>query len=221
MKRHSGSFFVSILVHLLLLVAIFYSYKYISSKLNEQKKEKIICIKLNCLVQTKEIVVTPKKVIIPKKLTKKKKPTPKKIIPKVVKKVILLPDMPKPVEEDKPTPQVEEKLNKIEKKEVLEVKEPSKTPEQVYIDKNIEKIVQLLQENLYYPRRARKRGIQGEVIVKFILSKNAEVTSCEIVASKKEILSRAAIETIKSLSGKFPKPKEELTLSVPISYSLK
>jgi protein TonB len=80
--------------------------------------------------------------------------------------------------------------------------------------------VQLLQENLYYPRRARKRGIIGEVLVKFKLSMDAKVYSIEVLSSKSDILSRAAIKTIEDLSGKFPKPNKELTLNVPINYTL-
>lgn len=95
------------------------------------------------------------------------------------------------------------------------------TPKQAYLDENVDHIVKLLQENLYYPRSARRRGIEGEVIVAFTLTKDAEVKSLKVLSSEHDILSRGAIETIGSLSGKFPKPKEKLELSVPISYSLR
>ena len=85
----------------------------------------------------------------------------------------------------------------------------------------IAKIVKLLQDNLYYPRSARKRGAVGEVVVKFKLLKDATVEYVEIVSSKSAILSRAAKKTIMNLSGEFPKPKEELIIKIPINYSLK
>ncbi len=89
------------------------------------------------------------------------------------------------------------------------------------MQEHIAKIIQLLQENLYYPRRARKNGTIGQVTVRFKLSTNAVAHSIEVLSSKSEILSRAAIKTIENLSGEFPKPEEELILHVPINYSLK
>jgi len=89
------------------------------------------------------------------------------------------------------------------------------------MDKHIKKIVELLSDNLYYPRSASKRGVVGEVVVKFTLLKNSTVNSIIIVSSKSDILSRAAIQTIEELSGKFPKPIENLTLHVPINYNLR
>ena len=56
----------------------------------------------------------------------------------------------------------------------------------------------------------------------FYKGKNCELYSnIEIVESSHEILSLAAKQTIEELCGKFPKPKEEVTLRVPINYGLK
>jgi len=74
---------------------------------------------------------------------------------------------------------------------------------------------------LYYPRQARKRGIEGEVLVSFYLSVNADISRVKVISAESAILSRAAIETIENLSGKFPAPIENLTLTIPITYSLK
>lgn len=93
--------------------------------------------------------------------------------------------------------------------------------EQSYVDQNIGEIVQLLRDNLYYPRRARKSAIEGEVVVKFHLFKDRSVSNIEVISSPSAILSRAAIETIENLSGKFPTPSEKLILSIPIRYSLR
>jgi protein TonB len=93
--------------------------------------------------------------------------------------------------------------------------------EQDYLQEHLSRISKLLQENLYYPRRARKRGIVGEVVVTFILTREGIAKFIEVQSSKSEILSRAAIKTIENLSGYFPKPTEELILHVPIAYRLK
>ncbi len=94
------------------------------------------------------------------------------------------------------------------------------SPEDRYINRHLAEIVQLLQENLYYPRRARKQGVEGKVVVKFTLTQDAEVIDSKILSSSDEILSRGALRTLENLSGEFPKPDEKLILTVPISYSL-
>jgi protein TonB len=111
---------------------------------------------------------------------------------------------------------------KIEIEENTKVeKEPlTVSPQKKYVEDNLAKIIELLQENLYYPRRARKRGVEGEVIVKFKLSTTSEVSNIKVLSSNSDILSRGAIRTIENLSFKFPKPSEDLDLKVPIYYKL-
>ncbi len=89
-----------------------------------------------------------------------------------------------------------------------------------YLNEHLAKIVELLQENLYYPRMARKRRIQGEVLVAFTLEKDGTVRNTEIRRHARPVLDRAAIETVTSLSGKMPHPKNVLTLEVPIRFVL-
>ena len=143
------------------------------------------------------------------------------------------PQEPKKIEQEyiEETPQELAVVNTtVEKQEVIEEKtekREEKTHEykqQILVDEylhiNTQKIAKLLQENLYYPRSARKRNITGDIIVKFTLGCDAVVSDVEVLESKSDILSRAAIKTIKNLSGKFPKPQNEVILQVPINYSL-
>jgi protein TonB len=219
MIRHSSSFFISLTFHIILLLVIFFSWKNISIFHKQENKEQV-CVKLSCLVQ-KKVEKKIEKIVPPKKI----KPIEKKILkPKLFKKVkIIKKKSIKPkekilqeiVKEQLTQPVYTEKIQKENEKErQIRV-------QQEYIDNNIQNIVKLLSENLYYPRSARKRGITGEVIVKFRLSTEAIVTDTKIIKSQSDILSRAAVKTIKELSGKFPKPKEELILEVPITYELK
>jgi protein TonB len=109
------------------------------------------------------------------------------------------------------------------KEKIVEAQDENKqveSSEDRYKNKYLAEIAKLLQENLYYPRRVRKRGIEGKVIVKFTLTQDVEVINSEILLSSDEILSRGALRTLENLSGEFPKPDEKLTLTVPISYSL-
>lgn len=233
MIHHTNSFLVSLFLHLLLLGVLFLSYTYISSKISEKKETKV-CINLSCIQagKTKETPTpltakykTPKKKI-QKKIRKKTK-TPKK--KKVVQHKTIVPKKElaqSVVEEVVSKPKVTKEINKSHvlvtptKSKIVLHKTQKVSAQKKYVDENLAKIAQLLQENLYYPRRAKKRGLEGEVVVKFKLSINAEVTELEVISSEHDILSRGAIKTIENLSSKFPKPKEELELSVPIYYKL-
>ena len=225
MIRHTPSFFISIIIHSLLLVAFIYTYKYVSS-LSSKKDDEKMCLKLTCVVE-KHIEHVKEKPVAKKIIPKTVKPKVKKPKKEVVKKIIPKP-LTVPVVKEIIEPEVEPEVVYVEKEEeiseVLPVEsqeEQEVAQEEQYMDENIKKIVRLLSENLYYPRSARKRGVVGEVIVKFCLAKDATVSSIEIVSSKSDILSRAAKKTIEDLSGEFPKPNEELVLHVPIIYELK
>jgi protein TonB len=249
MIRYSNSLLISVFIHITLIIPVLYSYSFYVPE-SSNKNEKPVCIKLSCVVQAKESIVkknvikkeTIKQDIKKKVLKKVKKVESKTIKTQELKKKEIIKKPIKPIIEEniKNTDKLERDIleksiiknevikndatdKDVIKNEVLEQVEHKikKTKEQKYIDKNIKKIVELLQENLYYPRRARKRGIEGEVMVKFKLLKNAEITSVEVVSANSEILSRAAIKTIKNLSGKFPIPNTELLITVPINYSLK
>ncbi len=94
------------------------------------------------------------------------------------------------------------------------------TPEEAYISENIAAIMALLRKNLYYPRMARKRCIEGEVHVRFELLENGEIENITVIDAVNDMLARAAVTTIERLEGKFPLPKERLVLNVPIMYVL-
>ena len=115
---------------------------------------------------------------------------------------------------------VQKSIKRVKIEPIKQEKKKVKSPEEAYIEEHLAEIVALLQENIYYPRRARKRGIEGKVLIRFTLSKNAEVSEIHVLSSKSDILSRGAIKTIENIEDKLPKPKQKLTFNVPISYSL-
>ena len=185
--------------------------------------------------------VLPKK-IVPKKV-KKKRVTPPKIkpalvVPIVKKKIVKPKKIEKKIEE-----KIEEKVvesKEIEQESIVEqvaikndteesksISEPINTKVDIairqkkeYINNNLQKISKLLSDNLYYPRRARKRGIVGEVVVSFNILQDGSVNEVNVISSNSKILSKAARETIENLSGKFPKPSQDLSIQIPINYSL-
>ncbi|WP_418641155.1 TonB family protein [Sulfurimonas sp. ST-27] len=184
-----------------------------------------------------------KKVIPPKKQKTQQKPKKiKKKIPlkKQIKKKEETIKETKIEEKTKPEKRIEQTAAEKPEKKLEEVvknmpvaeenlrreKRTKKTVEkkvsekEAYLQENLAQIAQLIKENLYYPRMARKRGIQGSVTVRFMLLKDATVIQITTISSSSGILTRAAIKTIAELSGKFPKPKTDIMLSVPIRYSL-
>jgi len=244
MIRYTNSFIISLLLHISLVIIVFYGYTNIN--ISPTKKEVKVKLNLSYIVEKKPQVVPIKKI---KKL--KKKESPKKILPKVnplkkqIKKKIIKKTIPvkkTPIVKKEISPKVNPFGKKVEPvKEIVkkvkpiddifvkEIKtisvesseEKEKRLQTQYIDNNIDKIVKLLKENLYYPRSARRRGIVGEVIVEFKLSTDSKAHFVNIISSQSKILSRAAIQTIENLSGSFPKPNEELTIQIPINYNLK
>jgi periplasmic protein TonB len=120
------------------------------------------------------------------------------------------------------------KTNSLQTKEILVSKNIEKSKqvqstvsvEKEYIQNNLSTIRQLLEENLYYPLSARKRGIQGQVVVKFTLLKNSEIKDIIITKESTQILNDAALRTVQDLNKKLPAPTKDLTLEVPINYQL-
>ncbi|TKI69254.1 energy transducer TonB [Sulfurimonas crateris] len=247
MIRHSSSFFISIVIHLILLFSAFFAWSSYSETKDEYTEESL-CIKL-CNVNYEQEAVSEKKPIEPKVQKKiveapKPKPEPKPKPPK--KEIAIEKALPKAQEIQKSEvleePKEEEKVVEVEQEKVQEV--AISTPKKVdiepkkeaiepkseqsrevdatdeYLKINTQMISQLIRENLYYPMAARKRNITGRVSVKFTLCSDGKVSNLEAIDSSSDILSRAALKTIEELSGKFPKPGSNITLTIPIEYSL-
>jgi len=233
MIRHSSSFLISLFLHIALFLLLLFMYHSIPHSLHIHKEHRRL-IKLSNIIFEKNTPKVQTKKLITKKVVKKIKTIKKvkkikqiykyhhkvRITKKVhkVKKVYRLKHINKIVVNKKSIDNkklIQNIEKKVDKQIIL-----TKNIKQEFIDKYMLKIEQLLKDNLYYPRSARKRGIEGRVLVHFILHKDATVTNTSAISSNSAILSRAAIKTINELSGKFPKPSEQMTLDVPINYSL-
>ncbi|RUM62478.1 MAG: hypothetical protein DSZ03_06705 [Sulfurimonas sp.] len=91
-----------------------------------------------------------------------------------------------------------------------------------YLDEHLEVISQLLRRHLYYPKRARKRHIEGSVVIVFTLLPNGNIGTVDVKkSSSRTILDRAAIKTILKLSGKVPQPSQAITIEIPIRFRLR
>lgn len=241
MNRYFIALFISIFTHLFLVWLFFY----ISDNRNEVKiilnKEKVVSVSLKSYQKIKSsvaektfksrdkepqrVVKKKKKVIQQKKLISKKVV---KTISKIVKPIKRKTQIKKiPVKKQrgkivKKKPKEEKKrvIDKdIQKRDTISQKQQL-SAQKVYMNENLEKIRVLIQDNLYYPRSARRRGIIGKVVISLILSKSSKIKSLNVLSSQHNILSRAAIKTIRSIEDDFPTPKEEMKLEIPIVYSL-
>ncbi len=166
----------------------------------------------------------------------KLKPKPKPVVkPKPVEKPIIKEKAPVTVPEEvavaepeiEPVETVaEERMPEPEMIETAAAEEvapqpvPALSAGDQYLQEHLALITKLLQEHLYYPKMARKRGITGEVMVAFELLRNGEATRINVISGERMTLNDAAIKTIERLSGRFPKPSEPITLHVPIRYEL-
>jgi len=243
MVNHSKSFLLSLLIHTALLLSLFSVYEYVYSSGKSTQQEKKICVNLTCIKQKATVVQkdikhtlqkskplpkkTIKKPVVREKVPLKKEMKPKK--PKVIEKVIEQVKSLQPQESIKSVASVEKKSeikqqtaekNPVKQNTAKDVIQNKVSEQERYLQNNLTVIAQLIKENLYYPRRARKRGIQGSVKVCFLLLKDGTVTQITTISSSSGILTRAAIKTITELSGKFSKPKNDLMLTVPIDYKL-
>lgn len=193
-----------------------------SSAVLEKKATPTVKKELKKVEKTKEIkpVLTSKKpqVKIEKEVKLIKKKEDKKESPKVEIKSVAPSALPMTANKSTSSCNCKDKCTCDSKQDTRQMK--NQRIQKEYMDENMKKIVKLLQENLYYPRSARKRGITGEVVVKFSLDTQGKVSFVKVTSSNSEILSRAAIKTIKDLSGDFPKPKERLIVKLPIIYNL-
>ena len=247
MIRHSNSFMFSILIHIVIFIALFFSYQQLKPEVKKQKVETLLCVKLSVMPdkvvrpiipkikthKVKRVELKPVEVkyvqkpieLKPVKVKYVQKPVKKRVVKKQViikKNVLVSENIVKKTPPHNTQEVIPKKTKKISTKvvKVVKVIKVKVAPEKEYIDENIAKIIALLKENLYYPRRARKRGIQGEVLVRFTLSSKAEVSNIEVLSSSSEVLSRGAIQTINNVNNILPKPKQEITFNIPISYIL-
>jgi len=168
------------------------------------------------------------------------KKEPKKEVNKAVNKPIERPPIKKvikPVEHVKPTPQptvtTKEPVTAPPKVQAQPQKPtaPSYSSQQIanaeqrYLNELRKLIVKYAQDT--YPRRAKRRHWQGEVVIEFNLMPNGRIVQLHIVGSSgRSILDQAALEIFQvKMANKFkPFPNEvnrkEWQITVPVTYNL-
>jgi len=79
-------------------------------------------------------------------------------------------------------------------------------------------VSEYMAKNIVYPEAAKKKNIQGRVVIKFVVDKEGNVTSAQAVKSDNEILSKEALRVVNNM----PKwaPGEKAGKPVAVYYHL-
>lgn len=226
MRRYFSSFFIAISFYSFFAICLFYIMT--NDKVFIKKEEETKLISLNHIElkpeikeekkepepQTKEIIKEEKivetpKPIIPKKVEKKE------IEKKIVEKTVV------EKKEFESTSKIEEKA-KVTENQIPQQLLPQKPPvdeKKEYLDKHLEQIRSLINQNVKYPLKAKKLSIEGIVTVKFKINEDGTVENITIIDGHK-FLQSATIEAIEDASKSFPKTNQSIEIQIPIEYKL-
>ena len=92
---------------------------------------------------------------------------------------------------------------------------------EAFLASKLSLISQIVQQRITYPYMARRLGLEGKVVVSFLLTREGEVKEIRIEESSSHtVLDENAIETIKKCSSLFPVPPLDVKVMLPISYRL-
>jgi periplasmic protein TonB len=85
-------------------------------------------------------------------------------------------------------------------------------------------LFQYIAKETIYPRKLKKEGIEGCVVVRFFINTNGSISNISILKSSSDLLSEEAIRVVKSLPNWEPALEEGIPIrtayTVPISYKL-
>ncbi len=89
-------------------------------------------------------------------------------------------------------------------------------------DELLAHIRSLIQSSLRYPPMAKRLGIEGVVVVAFVLGEEGVVKSANILTpSGNKSLDARALQTVLELSGEYPRPEKAIDLRIPIAFNIK
>jgi len=80
-----------------------------------------------------------------------------------------------------------------------------------------------LQESISYPETAKEAGIQGRVIVQFIVDEDGNVTNPKVIRGVHKVLDQAALDAVKAQEFKPGQQRGEavkVQMSLPVTYQL-
>ena len=85
-------------------------------------------------------------------------------------------------------------------------------------------LTQLLNENIKYPAEAAKDGVEGRVIVEFVVEKDGSINNVRVVQSVDPLLDKEAVRVVKRMPKWIPGKQNGVVVrvkySIPITFNL-
>lgn len=235
MKRYINSFLITLSFYVLFGFSIYYFYSNNKIEIVEEPKlSQTISLKyielkpeVNDIVEEeivkKEIqeekIIEKEKPIIEEKIAEIKKP----IIKKEIKQKVEKKQIEKTIEVNKKLEDTSIKpiKNEVVKEQTIQkdIQIAKVDEKKDYLNKHLLEIRNLINENIHYPKRAKKLSIEGIVIVKFKINENGTVENITILEGH-EFLQNATIQAIEEASKSFPKTNGSIEIQIPIEFKL-
>ncbi|MDH4944126.1 TonB family protein [Sulfurimonas sp. C5] len=237
MRRYFSSFVISFIVYASLIASgiYFVNLEDESTEVNEIQESKTVAfsiIQQQCHTKKEKIekkVEEKKLVKKEKKVLHKPKPQPKVVEEEIVKKEIE-PEINEVAVQEKETELLEEFVEEQEDVQEKTVQEESideqRLQEEIQqmmavkkkeLDLFTQDLIKRINENKHYPLSARRRGIEGDVAVKFIVLANGGVDGIEILEGK-SIFEKS---TISAIEDSFPVSVTNSLLEFPQEFKIK
>lgn len=90
----------------------------------------------------------------------------------------------------------------------------------------VDGLTQFLSENIKYPKSAEKKGIEGIVVLQFIVEKSGEISNVKVLKSVDKALDNEAVRVVKSMEHFIPGYNEDhapvrVLFTLPVNFKLK
>lgn len=231
-------FGISVAVHAMFFFTFFAAATY------TQSEKKVIALDFSIMDGNQSVVSKGKNIVAEAKKVKavKSKPKPK---PVEKKKPVDEPKKPEVKEEltTEPASEVVEKTEVIEEPKQIDQPDTETMDQEMlaqtdnansnsttdnsaaaarakYVKQHFAYIKERIEKEFVYPRIARRRGMEGKVIVSFVICEDGTVHGVKIVESSgRKILDNNAIACVKR-AAPFPPPPTRAELVFPIVYKL-
>jgi len=86
-------------------------------------------------------------------------------------------------------------------------------------------LMSFLSDNIIYPEEAEEKGIEGRVLITFIIEKNGSISNVEVAESVNPLLDKEAVRVVKTMKkwipGKQNNEPARVRYTLPISFVLK
>ncbi len=127
--------------------------------------------------------------------------------------------------EDKAPETTEKNEGTVTKADEINIKTSAeKKGNYIVVDSEPEVDLTQLQKSIKYPEEARKKGIQGKVLVKVMVDKNGKPSKAEIISSDNQIFNESAVNAIMSCTYKPAEQKGKKVaayINVPLHFRLR